>query len=272
MENSNNVVWVYRVDLCPNTLGKQDKLVGMDMVNGLIRMVLALNIWLTRNRADVAVSLESIRAISDCFGNSVYGFFLGKCIAYLVVENYVKNTWSKYGLIKSMMNLANGLFFFKFNSKDGMDGMLENDPWFIHDTSLILKRWTSDANLLKEDVGNVSVWVKFHNVPITTFSEDGLSSIATKLDTIMVDVPKLVVRGFLGALYVLSMSGNLLDKLLEEFRQEVSNSNPFDVLNMVENDDDLARINNLERQILDEKLVLVDDDRKPSKKFDSPLG
>ncbi|GJR52852.1 hypothetical protein Tco_1403373 [Tanacetum coccineum] len=116
-------------------------------------------------------------------GEPIYGFFLGKRIAYLVVENYVKNTWSNYGLVKSMMNSANGLFFFKFNSKDGMDAMLENDTWFIHDTSLILKRWTPDANLLKEDVGNVSVWVKFHNVPITAFSENGLSFIATKLGT-----------------------------------------------------------------------------------------
>ncbi|GKB23403.1 hypothetical protein Tco_0862804, partial [Tanacetum coccineum] len=33
----------------------------------------------------------------------------------------------------------------------------------------------------KEDVGNVPVWVKLHGVPMTAFSEDGLSVIATKL-------------------------------------------------------------------------------------------
>ncbi|GJW48643.1 hypothetical protein Tco_0080289 [Tanacetum coccineum] len=35
--------------------------------------------------------------------NTLYEFFLGKRVAYSVVENYVKNAWSKYGLIKSMM-------------------------------------------------------------------------------------------------------------------------------------------------------------------------
>ncbi|GJW90193.1 hypothetical protein Tco_0167746 [Tanacetum coccineum] len=57
----------------------------------------------------------------------------------------------------------------------------------------------SDMNLLKENIGNVSVWVKFHGVPITTFSEDGLNVIATKLEwkyTIMVAMPKLVGEGF----------------------------------------------------------------------------
>nr|GEV41537.1 hypothetical protein [Tanacetum cinerariifolium] len=61
-------------------------------------------------------------------------------VAYPIVDNYVKNTWSKYGLVKSMLN-----------------------------------RLT--------DVGNAPVWVKFHGVPTTTFSEDGLSFIATKLCT-----------------------------------------------------------------------------------------
>lgn len=45
-------------------------------------------------------------------------------MAYLVVENYIKNTWSKYGLVKTMMN-SKGLFFFKFSSKNGMYAMLE---------------------------------------------------------------------------------------------------------------------------------------------------
>ncbi|GKA92492.1 hypothetical protein Tco_0814417, partial [Tanacetum coccineum] len=42
-----------------------------------------------------------------------------------------------------------------------------------------------DVNLLKEDVGNVLVWLKLHGVFMTAFSEDGLSVIATKLDTLL---------------------------------------------------------------------------------------
>nr|GEW16210.1 hypothetical protein [Tanacetum cinerariifolium] len=73
--------------------------------------------------------------------------------------------------------------FVSKDSKDGMDPMLENRPWFICNISLILKKWTLNANLLKEDVSNVPVWVKLHNVPITAFSEDDLCAIETKLGT-----------------------------------------------------------------------------------------
>ncbi|GJS21835.1 zinc finger, CCHC-type containing protein [Tanacetum coccineum] len=70
-----------------------------------------------------------------------------------------------------------------FSSKDGLDAMLENGPYFIRNNPSILKKWDPDVNLLKKDVGNVSVLVKLYGVPITTFSEDELSSISTKLGT-----------------------------------------------------------------------------------------
>ncbi|GJX15724.1 hypothetical protein Tco_0216556 [Tanacetum coccineum] len=87
------------------------------------------------------VTVESIRAISDCFVNTAYG------------------------------------------SMDGLDAMLKNGPWFIRNNRLILKKWHPDENLLKEDVSTIPVWVKLYGVPVTAFNDDGLSAIATKLDT-----------------------------------------------------------------------------------------
>ncbi|GKA31618.1 RNA-directed DNA polymerase, eukaryota, reverse transcriptase zinc-binding domain protein [Tanacetum coccineum] len=110
-------------------------------------------IALARNEANVAISMESVRAVSERFANSVYGFFLEKRVSYLVVKNYVKNTRSKYGLVKSTMKSSNWLLFLKFSFKDEMDAMLENGHWFIRNTPLILK------------------------------NEDGLSAIATTLGT-----------------------------------------------------------------------------------------
>ncbi|GKE24402.1 copia protein [Tanacetum coccineum] len=56
-------------------------------------------------------------------------------------------------------------------------------PWFIRNSPLILKKWDPDVNLFKEDISNVSVYVKLHGVPMTEFNKDGFSAIATKLDT-----------------------------------------------------------------------------------------
>ncbi|GKC26216.1 hypothetical protein Tco_1033510, partial [Tanacetum coccineum] len=75
------------------------------------------------NRVDVVVPVESIRAISERFANTAYGFFLGKRVAYPVVANYVINTWGKYELVKSMLNSSTEIFSFQFSSMEGLDAM-----------------------------------------------------------------------------------------------------------------------------------------------------
>ncbi|GJS41518.1 ribonuclease H-like domain-containing protein [Tanacetum coccineum] len=44
---------------------------------------------------------------------------------------------------------------------------------------IILKKWTPNANLLKEDLKSVHIWVKY--IPIVAFTAEGLSVMATKL-------------------------------------------------------------------------------------------
>ncbi|GJT49436.1 retrovirus-related pol polyprotein from transposon TNT 1-94 [Tanacetum coccineum] len=153
------------------------------------------------NGINEVVLVDSIRAISERFANTAYGFFLGEKVAYPVVANYVRNTWGKYRLVCSMFSASTELFSFQFSSMDGLDAMLENGLWFIQNNSLILKKWHPDENLLKEDVSTVPVWVKLHGVPVTAFSEDALSAIATKLadvelkDNIVVAMPKITREG-----------------------------------------------------------------------------
>ncbi|GKA21832.1 hypothetical protein Tco_0707794 [Tanacetum coccineum] len=71
-----------------------------------------------------------------------------------------------------------------------------------------------------------------------------------------------------------STSGNKMKSV--EPTKEVSNSNPLDVLNLVENDGDtgttpiINKIRKLEKLVIDGKVTLVDDDGKPLEKVDYP--
>ncbi|GKA51137.1 retrotransposon protein, putative, unclassified [Tanacetum coccineum] len=238
------------------------------------------------NRVDVVVLVQSFRAISDRFTNTAYGFFLGKRVAYPVVAKYVRNTWGKYGLVKSMFSSSTGLFSFQFSFMDGLNIMLENGPWFIRNNPLILKKWEPDVNLMKEDVESVLVWVKLHGVPVTVSSYARamikLRADVELKDTIVVAMLKLTGKGFYTSTECpknpgLGVAKNLKKpiqaprgvpvgpkvgfKLTKKFRpaskkptantsgtkkkgveptKEVSNSNPFYVLNSVENDRELG--------------------------------
>ncbi|GKB20345.1 RNA-directed DNA polymerase, eukaryota, reverse transcriptase zinc-binding domain protein [Tanacetum coccineum] len=75
----------------------------------------------------------------------------------------------------------------------------KKDVFSIRNHPLILQKWNPNVDLLKEDVGNVLVWVKLHGVTVTEFSEDGLSAISIKLelkDNIIVAMPKITREGY----------------------------------------------------------------------------
>ncbi|GJY04486.1 zinc knuckle CX2CX4HX4C containing protein [Tanacetum coccineum] len=197
-------------------------------------------------------------------------------VAYPVVENYVKNTWEKFSFVMLMM--IKNMHFFKFGSKEGMEAILESGAWLIRNVSLILKEWTLDVNIMKEDVCNILVWVKFCDVPITAFIEDGRASFARAMielkadvelrDTIVVFVPKF--SSLVSTKKAAKAKGN--PKV-----QTTHTLNSFDVLSTLVDEEErggnqtpstnatrvVSRINELEIKMLDRKLVLVDENGKP---------
>ncbi|GJZ80241.1 hypothetical protein Tco_0645235 [Tanacetum coccineum] len=75
-----------------------------------------------------------------------------KCAAYPVVANYDRNTWGKYGLVKSMLNSSTGILSFQFSSMEGLDTMFENGLWSSYAQALIEVR--ADVELKDNDVLN----------------------------------------------------------------------------------------------------------------------
>ncbi|GJW36241.1 trichome birefringence-like protein 3 [Tanacetum coccineum] len=63
----------------------------------------------------------------------------------------------------------------------GCGASLEQGPWMIKNTPIILNKWTPNLTLCKDKVTSVLVWVKLHKVPIVAYSEDGLSLISSQL-------------------------------------------------------------------------------------------
>ena len=129
--------------------------------------------------AHVTIPLKEIKDVSARFANTLYGYFIGKQLAFPIMENYVKNTWAKYGLERVMLN--NGFFLFQFSTKDGMDQVLEAGPWLIRSIPIFLNIWTPNTTLVKEEVTSAPVWLKLYNVPIVAYTEVGLSLVTTQI-------------------------------------------------------------------------------------------
>ncbi|GJU18482.1 zinc knuckle CX2CX4HX4C containing protein [Tanacetum coccineum] len=112
-------------------------------------------------------------------------------IPFKVVEK------AKHGLKRIMMN-SKGLFFFKFDSRAGLEAVLEGGPWLIRKSLIILKKWSMDTRLLKEELTRILIWVKLHDVPIQVFKEDGISLIAKFIEADLVDVVTIGILSLSG--------------------------------------------------------------------------
>ncbi|GJV01313.1 zinc knuckle CX2CX4HX4C containing protein [Tanacetum coccineum] len=108
--------------------------------------------------ADVLIHMSSVLEVHARFGYTLYGYSLGKKVAFLVVERYILNSLKKYG-VKRVMGAKNGFFFIQF---------------------LVLP-WTPSSKLTKEELTFVYVWIKFHGVPVSAFTADGFSALTTRL-------------------------------------------------------------------------------------------
>ncbi|GJT69310.1 putative reverse transcriptase domain, ribonuclease H-like domain, aspartic peptidase domain protein [Tanacetum coccineum] len=114
---------------------------------------------------DTVLPKAAKESVMSRYANTLVGYFVGKSLAFQIVQNYVNNTWAKSGLSK-LMKTDNRMFLFKFNTKSGMDQVSERGPWLIRNTPLILTKWKPNVSLKPGEVTKVPVWVKLYNVPV----------------------------------------------------------------------------------------------------------
>ncbi|GJQ96153.1 zinc knuckle CX2CX4HX4C containing protein [Tanacetum coccineum] len=109
----------------------------------------------------ISIPRKVVEKVSTHFEHTLYGCFIGKKMAFPVVKYYARNNWEKHRLKMIMMN-NKGFFFFKFDSRAGLEAALESDPWLIF------------------------------------FEEDGISLIATFIEADFMDVVTIGIMSLIG--------------------------------------------------------------------------
>nr|GEU74946.1 hypothetical protein [Tanacetum cinerariifolium] len=138
---------------------------------------------------NIYIPRKAVEKVSTRFEHTLYGYFIGKRMAFPVVEYYVRNNWAKHGLKRITMN-NKGFFFFKINSHAGLEAVLEGGPWMIHNSPIILKKWSMDTRLLKEELTRVLIWSSFARCLIEVNSKTDL------VDVVTIGVPSLTGDDF----------------------------------------------------------------------------
>ncbi|GKA52477.1 zinc knuckle CX2CX4HX4C containing protein [Tanacetum coccineum] len=156
-----------------------DKGLSIPMVNDTCSPIIRAHMTNQKPSLAVAIPKEVVDEVKLRFVNTLYGYSVGKRLAFPLVENYVKHAWERFGLKRVMSHL--GMFLFQFETKEGMVKVMEGGPWRINLVPIILKIWMPNTLLKKEAVSSVLLWMKMHNVPIVAYLKVGLDVIAAKV-------------------------------------------------------------------------------------------
>ncbi|GJR26376.1 zinc knuckle CX2CX4HX4C containing protein [Tanacetum coccineum] len=128
----------------------------------------------------VSIPKDAVDEIKLRFVNTLYGYSVGKRLAFPLVANFVKTGFGRVWM-KHAMSHPLTCFFFKLKLWRAMEKVMEGGPWRINLVPIILKEWKPNTLLKKEEVYIVLLWVKMHNVPLVAFSKVGLDVIAAKV-------------------------------------------------------------------------------------------
>ncbi|KAJ9539134.1 hypothetical protein OSB04_031867 [Centaurea solstitialis] len=138
---------------------------GIHLFVGLVRVVL---------------SVELAKKAVLRYNSTMYGYFLGPRVPFMVVKQSVTRSWGKFGLVDVMMN-ANGVYFFKFNDEGGCNQVIEQGPLFIRNAPLFAFRWDPSKGLSKPVHSMCPLWVKLQNIPLVAFNVEGIGRIASAI-------------------------------------------------------------------------------------------
>lgn len=80
-----------------------------------------------------------------------------------------------------MLALDSDAFIFNFENPNTEVWVLENGPWFIAQTPLLLRKWESGVAMEKFTLHKIQVWIKLWRIPIKLLTADGISRIASAI-------------------------------------------------------------------------------------------
>ncbi|GJS93363.1 probable 6-phosphogluconolactonase 1 [Tanacetum coccineum] len=168
-----------RVEKC-----QKDKPKKIFFVNSIFRTLVADLVF---DGVNISIPRKVVEKVSTRFEHTLYGYFIGKRMAFPVVEYYARNNWAKHGLKRIMMN-SKGFFFFKFDSRAGLEAVLEGGPWLIRKSSDILKKLFDGSEIAQRRMTRLRYGLNCIDVPIQSFFE---RIEADLVDVVTIGIPSL---------------------------------------------------------------------------------
>jgi hypothetical protein len=112
----------------------------------------------------------------------------GRSIGYVFLVNKLNYMWKTYGNF-SCVDLGEGFFLIRFESRNSFEEVLKGGPWFIGEHFLSLRPWSPNFRASEASVSSIAVWVRLPELPVEYYHKEALMLIGSGLGPVLrVDV------------------------------------------------------------------------------------
>ncbi|KAJ9546056.1 hypothetical protein OSB04_025763 [Centaurea solstitialis] len=121
---------------------------------------------------------ELIQKQANEWALTLAGYFIGKRPAFPFVQYHARRMWKQFGLSEVILN-DQAYFFFKFNSEQGLNFVLENGPWLFNGMPIFIQQWQPGLCFDKPEPKKVPLWVNIFGLPLDVWDFEIISYIAS---------------------------------------------------------------------------------------------
>lgn len=84
-----------------------------------------------------------------------------------------------------IVDLGYDYFLARFETKEDLDRVLREGPWFIGQHFLAIKPWQPEFTASNADLSQVAVWVRFLGLPIEFYDTEVLKKIGSSIGPVL---------------------------------------------------------------------------------------
>nr|GEU62976.1 hypothetical protein [Tanacetum cinerariifolium] len=74
-----------------------------------------------------------------------------------------------------------GMCYFKFKNKEGMNYVIDQSPWLVNGKPLLVQKWDPNTIIIKEAPGKIPIWIRLFNILLEAWSVRRISALASRL-------------------------------------------------------------------------------------------
>lgn len=120
---------------------------------------------------------DDIQAEVGYWKSAMVGFVLGANPPFQIFRGFIQRIWGD--MVDKVISIDQGTFSIRFNSENDMQSAMSRGPILFDKRPVILKKWSPNLKLQKEEVHSVDIWICLPGLHVKYWGAPNLSKIAS---------------------------------------------------------------------------------------------